>query len=201
MVEKSGNGKAVLGYTIMDEPSTAAFPKLAKAVAAVKKYAPGKLAHINLYPNYAKLGATGHVSIAAPTYREYLEQFVREFQPQFLCYDNYMVEFSNDLQDAPKAALYYENLLEVRSVAHEHHLPFWNAICCNQIRKFTPVPSPASLAFQVYTSLAAGLRASTGSSTIKMPTPTPRLTVRATKPKPGGILKRSIVRSAHSDRL
>lgn len=156
MVEKSGNGRAVLGYTIMDEPGTAAFPKLAKAVAAVKKYAPGKLAHINLYPNYAKLGAPDTSQIGAPTYHEYLERFVAEVRPQFLSYDNYMVEFSNDQQDAAKAAHYYVNLLEVRRVAQEHHLPFWNAICCNQIRKFTPVPSPANLALQAYTSLAAG---------------------------------------------
>ena len=158
MVEKSGNGKAVLGYTIMDEPGAAAFPKLAKAVAAVKKYAPGKLAHINLYPNYATLGAPDTSQIGTPTYREYLERFVKEVQPQFLCYDNYMVEFSDDLRDAGKAALYYANLLEVRQVAREHHLPFWNAVSCNQIRKFTPIPSPANLAFQVYTTLAAGGR-------------------------------------------
>ncbi len=96
--------------------------------------------------------------MGVPTYREYLERFVREVQPQFLCYDNYMVEFSDDLRDAGKAALYFSNLLEVRQVAREHHLPFWNAITCNQIRKFTPVPSPANLAFQVYTTLAAGGR-------------------------------------------
>jgi hypothetical protein len=158
MVEKSGNGKAVLGYTIMDEPGVVAFPKLAKAVAAVKKYAPGKLAHINLYPNYATLGAPDTSQMGAATYHEYLERFVKEVQPQFLCYDNYMVEFSDDLRDAAKAALYYANLLEVRRVAREHHLPFWNAVCCNQIRKFTPIPSPANLAFQVYTTLAAGGR-------------------------------------------
>ena len=158
MVEKSGNGKAVLGYAIMDEPGTAAFPKLAKAVAAVKKYAPGKLAHINLYPNYATLGAPDTSQLGAPTYHEYLERFVREVQPQFLCYDNYMVEFSDDLRDAGKAALYYTNLLEVRRVAREHRLPFWNVVCCNQIRKMTPIPSPANLAFQAYTTLAAGGR-------------------------------------------
>jgi hypothetical protein len=156
MVEKSGNGKAVLGYTIMDEPGAAAFPKLAKAVAAVKKYAPGKLAHINLYPNYATLGAPDTSQLGAPTYREYLERFVKQVQPQFLCYDNYMVQFSDDMQDAPKAALYYANLLDVRQVAHQHHLPFWTVACCNQIRRATPVPSPANLAFQAYTALAAG---------------------------------------------
>ena len=83
---------------------------------------------------------------------------VADVKPQFLCYDNYMVEYSRDLQDAKKAALYFTNLLEVRRVAQKHGLPFWNVVCCNRIRPHTTVPSPANLALQAYTSLAAGAR-------------------------------------------
>lgn len=151
MVERSAGSRAAIGYAIVDEPGVAAFPKLAKAVVAVKKYAPGKLAHINLYPNYATLGAPDTSQLGTASYTEYLERFVAEAKPQFLCYDNYMVEFSDDLQDAKKTALYFTNLLEVRRVAQKHGLPFWNVVCCNQIRKFTPVPSPANLALQAYT--------------------------------------------------
>jgi hypothetical protein len=158
MVEQAAGSKAVFGYTIMDEPGTPAFPKLARAVAAVNKYAPGKLAHINLYPNYATLGAADKSQLGAATYTEYLERFVGEVRPQFLCYDNYMVAFSDDLQDAAKGALYFTNLLEVRRVAEKHGLPFWNVVCCNQIRPATVVPSPANLALQAYTTLAAGGR-------------------------------------------
>ena len=152
MVRRAAQSKAVIGYTIMDEPGTAAFPRLAKAVAAVKKYAPGKLAHINLYPNYATLGAADHSQLGAASYTEYLERFVAEVEPQLLCYDNYMVPFSDDLRNVQKATQYYANLLEVRRVAQEHGLPFWNTVCCNRIRKTTTVPSPANLAFQAYTS-------------------------------------------------
>src|SRR3954465_12799320 len=45
VVTQSKNSKAVLGYFIFDEPGAESFPALAKAVAAVKKYAPGKLAY------------------------------------------------------------------------------------------------------------------------------------------------------------
>ena len=158
MVEQAAGSKAVFGYTIMDEPGTPAFPKLARAVAAVNKYAPGKLAHINLYPSYATLGAADKSQLGAATYTEYLERFVSEVRPQFLCYDNYMIAFSDDLQDAAKGALYFTNLLEVRRVAVKHGLPFWNVACCNQIRPATVVPSPANLALQAYTTLAAGGR-------------------------------------------
>lgn len=157
-VEQAAGSKAVLGYTIMDEPGTPAFGKLARAVAAVNKYAPGKLAHINLYPSYATLGAPDKSQLGAATYTEYLERFVSEVRPQFLSYDNYMVAFSDDLQDAAKGALYFTNLLEVRRVAEKHGLPFWNVACCNQIRPATVVPSPANLALQAYTTLAAGAR-------------------------------------------
>jgi hypothetical protein len=124
----------------------------------VNRFAPGKLAHINLYPSYATLGAPDKSQLGAGTYTEYLERFVGEVRPQFLCYDNYMVTFSDDLQDAAKGAMYFTNLLEVRRVAEKHGLPFWNVACCNQIRPTTVVPSPANLALQAYTTLAAGAR-------------------------------------------
>jgi hypothetical protein len=63
MVEAAGNNPAVLGYFIMDEPGAPVFPALAKAVAAVKKYAPGKLAYINLFPSYATVGAPDYVML------------------------------------------------------------------------------------------------------------------------------------------
>ena len=49
-VESTKNDPTVLGYSITDEPGAYHFRSLAAAVAAIKKYAPGKLAYINLYP-------------------------------------------------------------------------------------------------------------------------------------------------------
>jgi hypothetical protein len=158
MVEKTAPSKAVLGYFIMDEPGAPAFPALAKAVAAVKKYAPGKLAYINLFPSYATAGAPNKSQLGTASYTEYLERFVNEVKPQILSYDNYMVQYSDDLQDETKAAIYYADLLEIRRVAQKYGLPFWNIVSCNQIRPETTVPSPANVAFQAYTTLAAGGR-------------------------------------------
>lgn len=156
MVAASASNPLVLGYWIADEPNVTAFPALAKVAAAVKKHAPGKLAYINLYPSYATVGAPDRSQLGTPTYTEYLERFVAEVQPQLLSYDNYLVQYSDDLQ-TEKAALYYADLLEVRRVAGKHGLPFWNVVSGNQIRKFTTIPSPANLAFH-YTTLAAGGR-------------------------------------------
>lgn len=158
MVEATGDNPAVLGYFIMDEPGAPAFPVLAQAVAAVKKYAPGKLAYINLFPSYATVGAPDKSQLGTATFTEYLERFVSEVKPQILSYDNYMVQYSDDLMDENKAAIYYADLIEVRRVAQKHGLPFWNIVSCNQIRKQTTTPSPANMAFQAYTTLAAGGR-------------------------------------------
>jgi len=157
-VAAAGSNPAIMGYFIMDEPGAGDFPALAKAVAAVKKYAPGKLAYINLFPDYATLGAADTSQLGTSTYTEYLERFVNEVHPQLISYDNYMVEYSNDLKNRATAASYYHNLLEVRRVAQEHHIPYLNIVSANQLQPQVTIPSPANLAFQAYTTLAAGYR-------------------------------------------
>ena len=158
MVRAAGKSPAVKGYYVMDEPGVRDFPALGKAVAAVKKYAPGKLGYINLFPDYATLGAPDMSQLGTSNYTEYLERFVAEVNPQVISYDNYMVQFSDDLKDKGKAASYYRNLLEVRRVALAHGLPYLNIVSANQIRPPTPIPSLANLQFQAYTTLAAGYR-------------------------------------------
>ena len=88
----------------------------------------------------------------------YLERYIEEVKPQFISYDDYMVEYSNDMKKAQQAANYYADLLEVRRVSQKHGLPFWNTVASNRIRPTTSVPSPANLAFQAFTTLAAGGR-------------------------------------------
>ena len=158
IVRAAGRSGAIQGYFIMDEPGVEDFPALGKAVAALKRYAPGKWAYINLFPNYATLGAPNMSQLGTSNYSEYLERFVNEVKPQAISYDNYMVQYSNDLQETNRAASYYRNLLEVRRVARKYDLPCLNIVSANQIRPTTPVPSPANLQFQAYTTLAAGYR-------------------------------------------
>src|SRR5688572_26586044 len=156
MVDESRHSAAVVGYFIVDEPGVQQFPALGKAVAAVKKLAPGKLAYINLYPDYATIGAPSLSQLGTPNYTEYLERYVNEVKPQFISYDNYRILMSDDLRKPQVAESYFANLLEVRRVAQKHNLPFWNICSSNQIRPITPPPSPANFALQAYTTLAAG---------------------------------------------
>jgi hypothetical protein len=157
-VDECGRSDAILGYYIMDEPGVQHFPALGKAVAAIKEYAPGKLAYINLFPSYATIGAPDASQLGAASYTEYLERYVAEVKPQFISYDNYLTQYSMDMTDQARSATYYSNLMEVRRVALEHDLPFWNIVSSNQIRPQTTIPSPANLLLQAYTTLAAGGR-------------------------------------------
>jgi hypothetical protein len=155
-IEKCRHSPAVIGYFITDEPGVQRFPALGKAVAAVRKYAPGKIPYINLYPDYATLGNPNMSQLGTENYTEYLERFVKEVKPDFISYDNYRIISSNDLHDSKPAESYFKNLLEVRRVAQEHNLPFWNIVCSNQIRPHTVPPSPANLQLQAFTTLASG---------------------------------------------
>ncbi|MBO7678235.1 MAG: hypothetical protein J6S75_01055, partial [Thermoguttaceae bacterium] len=147
----------VLGYYIVDEPGAKKFPALAMFVAAVKKYAPGKLAYINLFPSYATtIGADVDSQMQTYTFTEYLERYVQEVKPQFLCYDNYMVEYSEDMTNKDRADIYWRDLLEIRRIAQKYELPWWNIVSSLAIRDESSPPNMARTALQVYTSLAAG---------------------------------------------
>jgi hypothetical protein len=153
IADETGESDALIGYFLADEPGASDFSALAKAVAAVKRLTPGKLAYINLYPNHASRSQLGTKS-----YTEYLERYLAVVKPQFLSYDNYSVHHSRHLRNRARAARYYTNLLQVRRLAMRHGLPFWNQVSSNQIRPHTPAPSQASLRVQAYTTLAAGAR-------------------------------------------
>jgi len=159
-VEKSKGHDCVIGYYLIDEPGAKSFPALGKAVAAVKKYDPGKIAYINLFPRYATTDSVENPNsqLETKSFTEYLERYVQEVKPQFISYDNYMVEYSDDMHDKSKAAVYYADLLQIREIAQKYKLPFWNIVSCNRIQDKTPAPSPARFAFQAYTTLAAGGR-------------------------------------------
>ena len=150
----------VIGYNLIDEPGADKFPALAVTVAAIKKHAPGKLAYINLFPGYATtLGADAVSQLGTWTYTEYLERYVQEVRPQFISYDNYMVEYSEDMMNTERASSYWHDMLEVRRIAMKYKLPWWNIVSCLSIQRESSPPTPARFAFQAYTSLAAGCNA------------------------------------------
>ncbi len=158
MIRQGGDSKSIVGYHICDEPSSLAFPKLAVAIEAVRKYAPGKMATINLYPNYATLWTLDQVKsqLGTKTYDEYVEKAATILKPDMLSYDNYMVQLSMDQQNRKRMAQHYTNIMSVRAASLKYDIPWWNVVSSNQIRFFTVIPTLDNMMLQAYTSLAAG---------------------------------------------
>ncbi len=157
VVEETKDLPNVIGYNLVDEPGSYKFKALAAAVAAVKKYAPGKLAYINLFPGYAStIGADVDSQLGTYSFEEYLERFVQEVKPQLLSYDNYMLEYSEDMRNLDRASVFFTDLFLVRKVALKYDLPFWyigSSLC---IMEQSSPPTPARYALQTYLPLAAG---------------------------------------------
>lgn len=147
LVDAAAGHPATFGFYLRDEPSTRAFVGLGKWKAAYNAAAPGKTCYINLFPNYASAGQLG-----ADTYEDYLERFVAQVQPDFISYDNYSL-----FEDGSLRAEYFTNLEAVRRVALRHNLPFWNIVLGNAHFSYAE-PSPATLRFQAFTTLAYGAR-------------------------------------------
>ena len=78
-VEKLPDGPACWGYLLVDEPGAGAFADLGKRAEEIRTKRPGRFGYVNLYPNYAPLGALGTSS-----YDEHVAKFVREVKPEVL---------------------------------------------------------------------------------------------------------------------
>lgn len=147
LVERTGRHPATFGYYLRDEPKVDMYPALKRWVAAYRSAAPDARAYINLYPNYANMRQIG-----VADYETYLENFVRDVQPEFISYDHYALMDDGSLRDG-----YFQNLESVRATAMRHLLPFWNIVLSNAHFHYAE-PSDAGLHFQLYTTLAYGAR-------------------------------------------
>lgn len=138
---------AVYAYCLLDEPQAIDFPELAQWSKAIAKYSPSKLAYINLYPNYASRG-----QLQANSYDEYLETFIKTLSPKYISYDHYAMMDDGTIRDG-----YFQNLESARSASLKHGIPFWNIVLATAHFTYAE-PSYASMRFQVFTSLAYGVK-------------------------------------------
>lgn len=84
---------ALWGDYPVDEPNAKDFAHVGRVAAHYKEVYPSKIPFINLYPNYAsvpKNTAAETVSqLGNPTYYEHIEQYLREIDLPYLCFDFY----------------------------------------------------------------------------------------------------------------
>lgn len=142
------DGPRVWGYAVRDEPSAADFPDLKQKADAIRQAHPGKLAYINLFPDYADKDQLG-----TETYEEHVAEFIDILQPAVLSMDHYPI-FHPD-RDGREG--YCRNLETFRTQSQAAGIPFWNFFNTMPYGPHTD-PTEGQLRWQVYTSLAYGAR-------------------------------------------
>ena len=139
---------ALYGYHLIDEPGAAEFPRLAAIVARLKEKDPGRLAYINLFPNYATAGQLGN-----PSYEEHVDAFCKTVKPEILSYDHYALL---DPAQPPRPEV-FPNLDVVRRKGLEYGIPFCAVVLSTPHGPYRN-PSEADLRWQAWTALAYGAK-------------------------------------------
>ncbi len=71
-------------WILYDEPGADKFSRLATAVKYFRQYSPNTKTYINLLPGYATTG-----QLQASNYTTYVQEFIKEVNPDYLCTDYY----------------------------------------------------------------------------------------------------------------
>ncbi|NPV45649.1 MAG: hypothetical protein HPY69_01720 [Armatimonadetes bacterium] len=147
VVADYGHHPALFGYYIQDEPNYRSFRDLGLISQELERLDPRHLPYINLFPTYASVEQLGN-----PTYADHLETFLSIVKPVILSYDHYAL-LSND-SERPD---WFENLALIREAALRHDKPPWVIILSLPHLGYRD-PTAAEMRWQVYTSLAYGMK-------------------------------------------
>ena len=75
----------IVGWWLYDEPGSDKFDVLGKITAAFKKYDPNREVFVDALPVYADAST----QLKTSNYDEYLNRYLNEIKPTYLCYDHY----------------------------------------------------------------------------------------------------------------
>jgi hypothetical protein len=145
LVKEVSKHPAVYGYYIKDEPNAAEFPGLTTLARILRECAPGQMAYINLFPNYASQEQLG-----TETYEDYVDHYIATVRPEMISYDHYALMEGDHLRES-----YYANLVTIRQAARRAGVPFWNIVLSNAHFTYRE-PDASGFRFQAYTTLAYG---------------------------------------------
>jgi len=139
---------AFMGYMLADEPAAGGFPEMARLTEEVRAKRPGKLAYVNLFPNYAPVWTFG-----GPTYDDYIGGFIKIVKPDVLSMDHYPVM----RPDGDSRPSYRANLESCRKQSLAANIPFWNYFASMPFADHVD-PTEAQLRWQIFTSIAYGAK-------------------------------------------
>ncbi len=142
---------AIWSIDIGDEPSALDFPYYGKVYDKINKLFPKQFPYINLYPNYASVAQNNSeqtvCQLGTATYEEYIEEFCKNFDSDYICYDFYL--YSGGVGP------HYENLRVVTEACRRTNRSMWIVLQVNSqdLRRWI---SKNNLRFQAYTAMAFG---------------------------------------------
>ncbi len=158
---------ALFNYHVTDEPNNADFPMLKKISDKLLELDPAHEPYINLFPNYASPEQLG-----APTYRDHVEEFIRQVNPTLVSYDHYHFckgtkieqhEFTNERDRmiyenaflAVNRAGFFDNIEVIRELSLAHGLPYMVIVLLVEHGSYRYL-TEAELRWEVFQSLAYG---------------------------------------------
>jgi hypothetical protein len=150
--EEFGQHPALAGWGLLDEPRAEHFADLAAWNRTLGERTPGKLRFINLLPHGCPPEQTG-----AKSYEDYVETFLSTVKPDVLCFDHYVLVKEGVLEKGTLVPNYFENLEIIRAAALRHGVPAWNGILAWSHLVYAS-PTPEQMRWQVWTSLAYGMK-------------------------------------------
>ena len=149
IVGKCANHPAVFGYHLIDEPSAALVPNVVRWAKAFEVAAPHSVIYTNFLPMPENADGTGKVE---DTYERYLTSYLEPVKPAAFSFDHY--SFFDDGSIRP---LYFDCLEVARQASIKNNVPLWHVGLANSHFHYAD-PSPALFRFQIFTSLAYGVR-------------------------------------------
>ena len=144
---------AIWSMDICDEPSAKEFPYLHEVIEVVGEGFPNQFVYLNIYPSYAQVAAnsldTTISQLGTRTYAEHIEEYCKNIQLDYLCYDFYMYTAGQI-----KA---YENLEIVAEACLKTGREMWIVL---QVNSFKPEVwiSENQLRMQAYSAMAFGVK-------------------------------------------
>ena len=117
----------LMGYFLVDEPAAGLdhgrkdFGSVLNWSSQVRAHSPGALAMSNLLGNYAPPSY-----LNAPTYGDYISQYIEAVRPQLLCVDHYpFFEGHHPAWANASEAGFRENMAVLRDASIQNGIPFW----------------------------------------------------------------------------
>lgn len=145
---------ALNGILACDEPSALKFKNIRAAKDKIKGVCPSCAFEVNLLPDYASAEQLFGDEKDTRTYDDYLEEFIKTVEPEYLCYDHYALLDINGVKSVRKS--YIKNLRSVAEAAERAKIPFEVFLLTLGHWDFRTVKTYADIGWQVFTSLAYG---------------------------------------------